>query len=65
MLPKSTMDYLTNLINEILDRRRKHFERRHDFIQIMVDHEETVQHEEQSETIPGGLKKSNSICSSH
>ena len=63
LMPKSTMDYLTKLINQILDRRRKHLERRNDFIQIMVDHEETVREEEQSEPVIGGLKKSNSSSS--
>lgn len=63
ILPKSTMIYLTGLINQILDRRRKHLERRNDFIQIMVDHEETVREEEQSAPVAGGLKKSNSASS--
>ncbi len=40
------MNYLTSLINQILSRRREHLERRNDFIQIMVDHEEDVKHEE-------------------
>ena len=45
VLPKDTMDYLTDLINQILSRRREHLERRNDFIQIMVDHEENVKQE--------------------
>ncbi|CAF1093630.1 unnamed protein product [Adineta steineri] len=47
ILPKNTMDYLTELLNQILNRRRQHLERRNDFIQIMVDHEEQVKHDEQ------------------
>lgn len=39
------MDYLTQLINQILNRRREHLERRNDFIQIMVDHEEDVKNQ--------------------
>jgi siroheme synthase (precorrin-2 oxidase/ferrochelatase) len=54
MLPRDTMNYLTTLINQILSRRRQHLERRNDFIQIMVDHEEEVKDEELS----GTLKKS-------
>jgi hypothetical protein len=48
------MIYLTQLVNQILSRRREHLERRNDFIQIMVDHEEEVKHEQES----GTLKKS-------
>ncbi|CAF1403809.1 unnamed protein product [Adineta ricciae] len=47
ILPKDTVDYLTRLLNQILDRRRQHVERRNDFIQIMVDHEEEMEHNEQ------------------
>ena len=56
VLPRDTMRYLTNLMNQILDRRRQHLEQRNDFIQLLVDREEEVKHEEQqSET----NKKSN------
>jgi hypothetical protein len=48
------MNYLTQLVNQILSRRREHLERRTDFIQIMVDHEEEVKHEQEC----GTLKKS-------
>ncbi|CAF1184514.1 unnamed protein product [Adineta ricciae] len=51
VLPRDTMRYLTNLMNQILDRRRQHLERRNDFIQLLIDREEDVKHEEQqSET---------------
>ena len=63
------MDYLIPLINQILTRRRQHLERRNDFIQIMVDHEESVTQEpatdkpsEQTSVYDsqlGTLKKSN------
>jgi len=46
ILPRDTMNYLTTLINQILSRRRQHLERRNDFIQIMVDHEEDIKHEQ-------------------
>ncbi|UJR23765.1 hypothetical protein I4U23_026742 [Adineta vaga] len=47
VVPTNTMNYLSNLMNQILDCRRQHVERRNDFIQMMVDHEEEVKHEEQ------------------
>ena len=40
------MNYLTQLVNQILTRRRERLERRNDFIQIMVDHEEDVKQEQ-------------------
>ncbi|UJR23769.1 hypothetical protein I4U23_026745 [Adineta vaga] len=40
ILPKDSVDYTTNVINQILDRRRQRLERRNDFIQMMIDHEE-------------------------
>ncbi|CAF1592583.1 unnamed protein product [Adineta steineri] len=46
MFPKDAVDYTTNLLNQILARRRQHLERRNDFIQMMIDHEEEVNHEE-------------------
>ena len=59
--PMDAIDYITNLVNQILARRRQHLERRNDFIQIMVDREDEIghtesvdKHEEQS----GALKKS-------
>ncbi|CAF1688908.1 unnamed protein product [Rotaria sp. Silwood1] len=40
LFPKDASDYITNILNQILARRRQHLERRNDFIQMMVDHEE-------------------------
>ncbi|CAF1968529.1 unnamed protein product [Rotaria magnacalcarata] len=39
LLPRDAINYITNLVNQIVNRRRPHLERRNDFIQIMVDHE--------------------------
>ena len=60
-LPTDAIDYTTNLVSQVLARRRQHLERRNDFIQIMVDHEEEVGHEEpndKQEQQSGTLKKS-------
>ena len=46
IFPRDAVNYITNIINQILTRRRQHLERRNDFIQIMVDREEEVKHEE-------------------
>jgi siroheme synthase (precorrin-2 oxidase/ferrochelatase) len=48
LLPSAAINYITNIINQILSRRRQHLERRNDFIQIMVDHEKEIQDEEQT-----------------
>lgn len=56
ILPRDTMNYLTKLVNQILNRRREHLERRNDFIQIMVDHEKQVENDKQEEQW-GTLKK--------
>ncbi len=56
------MMYLTQLVNQILNRRREHLEQRNDFIQIMVDHEEQMKHDEitdKQEQQWRTLKKSN------
>lgn len=62
MFPKDAVDYTTNLLNQILTRRRQHLERRNDFLQMMIDHEEEVYHEEnqtdRKEQRWGTLKKS-------
>jgi cytochrome P450 len=50
-LPMDALDYVTKIVNDILARRRKHVERRHDFIQIMVDHEEAVKDEEKTQPV--------------
>ena len=61
-MPRDSVNYTTNLVNQILARRRQHLERRNDFIQMMVDHEEEVKHEEQIDEQEqqklGTLKKS-------
>jgi hypothetical protein len=63
MLPREAINYMTDLVNQILARRRQHLERRNDFIQMMVDHEEEVQREEKTEKQEqkpqGTLSKSN------
>ena len=40
MLPRDSMNYLTNLIEHILNQRWNHLEKREDLKQIMVDREE-------------------------
>ena len=44
-LPKAAIDYTSELVNQIISRRRQHLERRNDFIQMMVDREEDVTNE--------------------
>ena len=39
------MQYTTNLVSQVLSRRREGLERRNDFIQMMIDHEEEVKNE--------------------
>jgi hypothetical protein len=64
IFPKDTIDYTTDIINQVLSRRRQHLERRNDFIQMMVDHEEEIETEQKinRETVKqqqwGALKKS-------
>jgi hypothetical protein len=62
------VEYSTNLVNQVLSRRRGRLERRNDFIQMMVDHEEDVKNEEKTnqqiyeQTQQGiALKKSKNI----
>ena len=50
-VPMDAVDYIKNIVDEVLARRRSHSERRNDFIQIMVDHEEEVKNEEQVEQL--------------
>ncbi|CAF1403819.1 unnamed protein product [Adineta ricciae] len=45
ILPRDSVEYTTNILNQILDRRRQRVERRNDFIQMMIDHEEDVKNE--------------------
>ncbi len=46
VFPYKATNYITNVINQILARRREHLERRNDFIQIMIDYEEDIKHQE-------------------
>jgi len=66
ILPKDAIDYTTNIVNQIISRRREHLERRNDFIQMMVDHEEeTNQQTDKQEQQRTTLKKSeneSSLC---
>lgn len=58
VLPRSSVNYLTNTINQILNQRRQHLERRNDFIQMMVDHEKEVDNNQQEDKQQlGSLKK--------
>ncbi len=69
VFPMDAVNYTTNIVNQVLARRRQHLERRNDFIQIMVDCEEEeeeeeakVEHKEQTDKQGqqwGKLKKSN------
>ena len=56
------VEYTTNMIDQVLARRRQHLERRIDFIQIMVDHEEEIRNTEandkQEQQSSGTLTKS-------
>ncbi|CAF1188947.1 unnamed protein product [Adineta steineri] len=63
ILPKNIVDYLTELLNQILNLCRQHLERQNDFIQIMVDHEDQVKHDEQVLQQIGTLTKSNMLKS--
>ena len=42
------VNYITQMVDDVLTRRRQHLERRNDFIQIMVDREEEVKDEEKT-----------------
>jgi hypothetical protein len=67
ILPMDAVEYITNIVNQILARRRQHLERRNDFIQMMVDCEEEEKENEQKEQTDkqgqqwGTLKKSNKL----
>lgn len=47
-LPYEATNYVTNIVNQVLARRRQRLETRNDFIQIMIDHEQEVTEHEQS-----------------
>nr|QUF59371.1 cytochrome p450 CYP3044B4 [Brachionus angularis] len=44
--PKESTDYLKSLSAEIINRRKNKLEKRDDFIQIMVEHEEQIKNED-------------------
>jgi len=48
ILPTDAINYTTNIVNQVISRRRQHLERRNDFIQMMVDHEEETKGEEET-----------------
>ncbi|CAF4082627.1 unnamed protein product [Adineta steineri] len=48
-LPMDSMEYTTKIVNQVLARRRQRLERRNDFIQIMIDHEDEIQITEQKD----------------
>jgi uncharacterized protein YjcR len=49
MLPRDSIDYTSNIVNQVITRRRQHLERRNDFIQMMIDREEGVTDEGQTD----------------
>ena len=55
------LDYVTKIVNDILARRREHVERRNDFIQIMVDHEEEVKDEEKTQQVTDENKEQGTV----
>lgn len=58
-VPNDALNYVTEIVNDILRRRRGKLERRNDFIQIMVDHEQ-----ESAETSDADMTN-RSNCSGH
>ncbi|CAF3226018.1 unnamed protein product [Rotaria socialis] len=46
IFPSDTINYVSNIVNHVISQRRQHLERRNDFIQMMIDHEEAVKVEE-------------------
>jgi ABC-type amino acid transport substrate-binding protein len=47
IFPRDSVNYTTEIINQVLSRRRQHLERRNDFIQMMVDREEETEPDQQ------------------
>ena len=47
IFPKDAVNYTTDIVNQVLSRRRQHLERRNDFIQTIVDHEEETEPDQQ------------------
>ncbi|CAF4114177.1 unnamed protein product [Adineta steineri] len=46
ILPMDSIEYTTNIVNQVLARRRQRLERRNDFIQMMIDHEDEIKDQE-------------------
>ncbi|CAF3609800.1 unnamed protein product [Rotaria socialis] len=46
IFPSDAISYVSNIVNDVISRRRQHLERRNDFIQMMIAHEEAVKDEE-------------------
>ncbi|CAF3368464.1 unnamed protein product, partial [Rotaria socialis] len=46
IFPSDTINYVSNIVNHVISQRRQHLERRNDFIQMMIDHEEAMKVEE-------------------
>ncbi|CAF1252202.1 unnamed protein product [Rotaria magnacalcarata] len=46
IFPSDAINYVSNIVNHVISQRRQHLERRNDFIQMMIDHEEAVKDEE-------------------
>ena len=60
-IPMDTVDYISKIVNDILTRRRQRVERRNDFIQIMLDHEEAVKDEEKTKELIEANKEQGTI----
>nr|QUF59374.1 cytochrome p450 CYP3044B7 [Brachionus angularis] len=50
LVPKASTEYLKNLTATIIERRKKKLEKRDDFIQIMVEHEESLEQKQKEQS---------------
>ena len=55
------VNYITTMVNDVLVRRREHVERRNDFIQTMVDHEEEVKDQEKTQQVTNENKEQGTV----
>ncbi|CAF1093648.1 unnamed protein product [Adineta steineri] len=46
VLPRDSLEYTANIVTQVIARRRQCLERRNDFIQMMIDHEEEMKDQE-------------------
>ncbi|CAF4274583.1 unnamed protein product, partial [Adineta steineri] len=46
VLPRDSLEYTANIVTQVIARRRQCLERRNDFIQMMIDHEEEIKDQE-------------------